>query len=262
MILDEIVAYKKIFNAQSQLKISLAKIRGQAEALPKSPCFLKALQLSKVGLIAEIKKASPSKGLIRPNFQVEEIANAYENSLASCVSCLTDEKFFQGSETIFKNARKVLKKPMLRKDFTIEPYNIYEAKVMQADAILLIASILDNQQMKEYYQIANNLGLDTLFEVHDEKELERVLSINPLLVGINNRNLQTFETSLDISVKLIPLIPKNVYIVSESAISNRQDIETLLEAGAHGFLIGEVFMRENDIQFKINEMFNNLKKKN
>ena len=228
--------------------------------MPKSPQFLNALKKSHVGLIAEIKKASPSKGLIRQNFQVEDIAKAYENSLASCISCLSDEKFFQGSELIFSQARSILKKPMLRKDFTISPYNIYEAKVMRADAILLIASILDNQQMKDYYQIANNLGLDTLFEVHDENELNRVLAINPLLIGINNRNLQTFETSLDISLKLIPLIPKNVYIVSESALSNRHDIEILLQAGAHGFLIGEVFMREGDIQSKINELFLNLKK--
>lgn len=259
MILDDIVAYKKEFNKQSQTKISLKDIRNKAESMPKAPCFLKALKKSKVGLIAEIKKASPSKGLIRKDFQVDEIATAYENSLASCVSCLTDEKFFQGSEQIFSQTRLTLKKPMLRKDFTICPYNIYEAKVMKADAVLLIASILDNQQMSEYYQIANSLGLDTLFEVHDEHELERVLDLKPELVGINNRNLQTFETSLDISLKLIPLIPKNVYIVSESALSSRHDIEVLLKAGAHGFLIGEVFMREKNIQAKINEMFLNLK---
>ena len=259
MILDDIVAYKKEFNKLSKQKNSLEKVRALAEALPNNPRFLKALQNSKVGLIAEIKKASPSKGLIRKDFLVDEIAKVYESSLASCVSCLTDEKFFQGSEQIFNQARLIINKPMLRKDFTIEPYNIYEAKLMKADAILLIASILEQNQMADYYHIANNLGLDTLFEVHDSKELEKVMAVNPKIVGINNRNLQTFETSLDISLNLIPLIPKNVYIVSESALSTRLDIETLLKAGAHGFLIGETFMRQKDMNEKINEMFLNLK---
>lgn len=257
MILDEIVSYKKDFNKLSQQKCSFEKMRSHAEAMLKAPCFLKALQASKIGLIAEIKKASPSKGLIRKNFQVKEIALDYQKSLASCVSCLTDEKFFQGSEQIFSEARYILNKPMLRKDFTISPYNIYEAKVMKSDAILLIASILDNSQLAEYYHIANSLGLDTLFEVHDEVELERVLGVGPKLVGINNRNLQTFETSLEISIKLIPQIPKNVYIISESALTNRQDIVKLLDAGAQGFLAGEVFMRETNILAKINEMFLN-----
>lgn len=260
MILDEIVKYKKEFNQQSMQKISLQSIRKEAEALPKNPTFLKALQSYKIGLIAEIKKASPSKGLIRKDFQISEIASAYEKSGAACVSCLTDEKFFQGSETIFRKARNILKKPMLRKDFTVDPYNIFEAKLMGANAILLIASILDDKQLSDYYHIANSLGLDTLFEVHNENELNRVLIVKPLLLGINNRNLQTFETSLDISLNLIPLIPKNVYIVSESALSNRQDIDILLKAGAHGFLMGEVFMKETDILGKINKIFPELTK--
>jgi len=255
MILDDIVKYKKEFNQQSMQKLPLQSIRKLAEELPKNPIFLKALQNKKIGLIAEIKKASPSKGLIRKNFQITEIASAYENSGAACISCLTDEKFFQGSESIFQSARKLLTKPMLRKDFTIDPYNIFEAKLMGADAILLIASILDDKQLADYYHIANSLGLDTLFEVHDKNELNRVLSVKPLLVGINNRNLQTFETSLEISLNLIPFIPKNVYIVSESALSNRQDIDILLKAGAHGFLMGEVFMKESDILGKINNIF-------
>lgn len=260
MILDDIVKYKKEFNQQSMLKLPLQTIQKMTEVLPKNPTFLKSLQSKKIGLIAEIKKASPSKGLIRNDFQISEIAAAYENSGAACVSCLTDEKFFQGSETIFRSARKLLNKPMLRKDFTIDPYNIFEAKLMGADAILLIASILDNHQLLDYYHIANSLGLDTLFEVHDKNELNRVLAVKPLLVGINNRNLQTFETSLEISLNLIPLIPKNVYIVSESALSNRQDIDILLKAGAHGFLMGEVFMKENDILAKINNIFPEFKK--
>lgn len=255
MILDDIVKYKKEFNQQSMQRLPLQSIRKLAEELPKKPIFLKTLQSKKIGLIAEIKKASPSKGLIRKNFQITEIASAYENSGAACISCLTDEKFFQGSESIFQSARKLLTKPMLRKDFTIDPYNIFEAKLMGADAILLIASILDDKQLADYYHIANSLGLDTLFEVHDKNELNRVLSVKPLLIGINNRNLQTFETSLEISLNLIPLIPKNVYIVSESALSNRQDIDILLKAGAHGFLMGEVFMKESDILGKINNIF-------
>lgn len=257
MILDEIVKYKLEFNKISQKRISLSEIREKAESLPAEKRFLKALKNSKSGLIAEIKKASPSKGLIRPNFSVEEIAKAYEHSEAACVSCLTDEKYFLGSETIFREARAIITKPMIRKDFTIDPYNIYEAKVMGADAILLIAAILDSKQLKDFSQLAGLLGLDTLFEVHDELELKKVLPLKPELLGINNRNLQTFETSLQISLDLIPKIPKNVYIVSESALNNRHDIETLTKAGAQGFLMGEVFMREKNINNKITEIFSN-----
>lgn len=257
MILDKIVNYKRDFNELSKKKTPLEKMQKMAENLPRNKNFLHALKKSSTGLIAEIKKASPSKGLIRENFSIHEIATAYENSVAACISCLTDEKFFQGSEPFFREARNIINKPMLRKDFTIDKYNVYEAKVMGANAILLIASILDVIQLQEFYQIANLLGMDTLFEVHNQEELDKVLPLRPEIIGINNRNLHTFETSVQVSLDLIPKIPKNVYIVSESSLNTRQDILMLKNAGAHGFLMGEVFMREKDIEKKINEIFHN-----
>ncbi|PCJ63347.1 MAG: indole-3-glycerol phosphate synthase [Planctomycetota bacterium] len=258
MILDKIVSYKKEFNLNSKRNTSLEELSSRINDLPSTRGFLDTLKNSSIGLIAEIKKASPSKGIIQENFNPESIAKSYLNTGATCVSCLTDEKYFQGSQKIFEDVRNVLNIPMLRKDFTIDEYNIYEARAMGADAILLIVSILEKNQMKEYCQIANDLGMDALFEIHNEEELDEISELKPELIGINNRNLKTFETSINISLNLIPKVDFNAYIVSESALKTRQDIEVLSEAGANGFLIGETFMKEEHIENKMMELFPNL----
>ena len=195
-------------------------------------------------IIAEIKKASPSKGLIREDFDPNKIAEEYETNGATCLSILTDEPFFQGKLEYLDNVRNSCGLPILRKDFMIDPYQIYETKANGGDCILLIVAALDMVQLKDFSQLAKELNLDTLIEVHSEAELSAALSINPSLIGINNRDLTTFEVDKNLSIKLSRKIPKDITVISESGISSKEDISTSKEHGIHSFLIGESLMRE------------------
>ena len=195
-------------------------------------------------IIAEIKKASPSKGLIREDFDPKKIAEEYETNGATCLSILTDEPFFQGKLEYLATVRNSSELPILRKDFIIDPYQIYETKAYGGDCILLIVAALDIMQLKDFSQLARELDLDILVEVHSEKELTGALSISPTLVGINNRDLTTFEVDKNLSLKLSKKIPRDITVVSESGINSKEDILSSKEQGIHSFLIGESLMRE------------------
>ena len=195
-------------------------------------------------IIAEIKKASPSKGLIRKDFEPKKIAKEYEEGGATCLSILTDEPFFQGKLEYLDSVRSSCELPILRKDFMIDLYQIYETKAYGGDCILLIVAALDIVQLKDFSQLARELNLDILIEVHSEDELNEALSINSKLIGINNRDLTTFEVDKNLAIKLARQIPKDVIVVSESGISSREDILSSKEQGIHSFLIGESFMRK------------------
>lgn len=206
-------------------------------------------------VIAEIKKASPSKGLIRSDFNVESIALAYADNGATCLSVLTDETFFQGHDDYLIQARRVCKLPVIRKDFMLEPYQIVESRVIGADCVLLIVSALGQDQMVELAETARETGLDVLVEVHNETELEQALDIKADLIGINNRDLHTFRTSLNVTYDLLPRIPEGTSVITESGIVCREDVEEMLAHGVYGFLVGESFMRAPDPGEKLKELF-------
>jgi indole-3-glycerol phosphate synthase len=257
MFLDQIVATKKIEVEALKQRFSLAEAERTIGELPNCLGFAKTISAHRnreMGLIAEVKKASPSKGLIRADFDPEKIAISYRNAGADCISVLTDEHYFQGSNAFLTNVRKQVDVPILRKDFTIDYRQIYEARMIGADAILLIAAILTTAEMREFLQISRTIGLDALVEVHDREELERVLELDADLIGINNRNLQTFVTDLKTTEQLIGMIPPGKTIVSESGIAQAAEIAYLREVGAHAVLVGETFMRKESIEQAVQEL--------
>ena len=263
-ILDKIVATKKIEVANCLKKVSLANQREQAEAnnqdvLLKPRGFIQAIenkiQAGKAGVITEIKKASPSKGILRDNFVPEEIARSYEKHGAACLSVLTDVDYFQGCNNYLQQARAACNIPVLRKDFTIDPYQIYEARAIGADAILLIVACLELNQMKDLEACAHELGLDVLVEVHNTPELEQALELKTPLLGINNRNLKTFEVTLQTTLSLLSMVPKNKTLVTESGILNRANVELMRDNHVNAFLVGEAFMRADDPGAALNELF-------
>ena len=203
----------------------------------------KKISAQNIAVIAEIKKSSPSKGVIRENFILEDIAKDYSKNGASCLSILTDEPFFNGKIEYVEQARNVVDIPILRKDFIIDDIQISETKAIGADCILLIVAALDDYQLNDFYEHSKNIDLDVLVEVHNFKELERALKISPELLGINNRNLSTFEVDIQNSIELLKEVPDEVTVISESGILNQAHLERLTEAGIYGFLIGEKFMR-------------------
>lgn len=209
-----------------------------------------------ISVIAEVKKASPSKGLIRPDFEPITIAKAYEQAGVDAISVLTDENFFQGNKGYLQKIKEHIPSiPLLRKDFIIDPLQVYEARSIGADCILLIAAILEAKQLRELDQLAKSLGMDVLIEVHNQEELDLVLSsTNPSIIGINNRNLKTFETRLQTTEELLPFIPPHIPVVSESGIHSRQDIEYLERLGVRAVLVGEFFMRKENIQEAVVEL--------
>lgn len=256
MFLDKIVATKQTEVARLKASFSAAEAENEIAALPACLGFERALEARKrsMGLIAEVKKASPSKGLIRPDFDPVGIALAYEAAGADCLSVLTDTDYFQGSNDYLRAVREAVGVPILRKDFTIDPVQIYEARLIGADAILLIAAILTTEQLRDYLTLARRLGLDALVEVHDREELERALTLDATLIGINNRNLRTFVTDLKTTGELIRHIPAGKTIVSESGISAADEIDYLRSIGADAVLVGEHFMRQPVIEDAVNEL--------
>jgi indole-3-glycerol phosphate synthase len=259
MILDKIAAYKQEEVARAKSHRSLASLQQGVRDLEDQPRgFLRALRATAesnwTAVIAEVKKGSPSKGVIREDFDPLTIAEVYQENGATCLSVLTDEHFFMGHLRYLHQIREVVNLPLLRKDFICDPYQIYEARAAGADAVLLIAAMLDAGQLAEYNSLATELHLDVLLEVHDEAELEVALTTECKLIGINNRNLQTFATELATTERLLPLIPEECLVVAESGIATRADVLRLQKAGAKGFLVGESLMREDDIGAKLREL--------
>ncbi len=250
-ILNKIVAVKREEIAAGLNKKSLAAMREDAESRVLTRDFVGALRAKiasgQAAVIAEIKKASPSKGVIRENFVPADIAQSYAfgdgKTSAACLSVLTDRQFFQGSVDYLKQARASCALPVLRKDFMVDPYQIYEARVMGADCILLIAACLEDTQMAELEAVARSLDMAVLVEVHDRDELQRALKLKTPLLGINNRNLRTFEVSLETTLGMLADVPADRLLVTESGIATRADVQRLREAGVHAFLVGEAFMR-------------------
>ena len=249
-ILDQIVAVKREEVAAALAKKSLAVVRADAESRVLTRDFEGALRAKiaagQAAVIAEIKKASPSKGVLRQEFIPADIAQSYAEHGAACLSVLTDKQFFQGSVDFLKQARASCDLPVLRKDFLIDVYQVYEARVMGADAILLIAACLDDAQMAEMEAVARSLDMAVLVEVHDRAELDRALKLKTKLVGINNRNLKTFEVSLQTTLDMLPAVPADRLLVTESGILSFDDVKRMREAHVNAFLVGEAFMRANE----------------
>lgn len=261
MFLDRIVVTKQQEVEQLKSRFSLDKYESMIANMPECRGFIRALQSEQrhrgMGLIAEVKKASPSKGLIREDFDPVTLATAYESAGADCISVLTDVQYFQGSNDYLSQVRDAVNVPLLRKDFTIDYRQIYEARAIGADAILLIAAILSTDQMREFITISRDLGMDVLVEVHDQEELERVLELDAQLIGINNRNLKTFVTDLKTTEQLISMIPAEKTIVSESGISAADEIDYLSRIGADAVLVGEHFMRQSSVEQGVHHLMGN-----
>jgi indole-3-glycerol phosphate synthase len=258
-ILVRILDRKREEIAERSEKISIETLKSQAALQPPTRGFVNAMlakiEAGKPAVIAEIKKASPSKGVIRENFNPVEIAKSYANAGAACLSVLTDIDFFQGADAYLVDARNACDLPVIRKDFIIDPYQVYEARVMGADCILLIVAALDDARLKELSELAAELGLDVLVEVHDEAELERALKLPNKLVGINNRNLRTFETSLDTTLSMLDKIPDDRLVVTESGIHTPEHVKLMRDNNVNAFLVGEAFMVADDPGEKLRELF-------
>lgn len=246
-ILEKIVAVKREEIAAARKKMPLEAIRADAESRVLTRDFEGALRrkiaAGKSAVIAEVKKASPSKGVLRQDFIPADIAQSYAEHGAACLSVLTDRQFFQGQPDYLKQARASCDLPVLRKDFMVDPYQVYESRVMGADCILLIAACLEDGRMTELEQIARSLDMAVLVEVHDAAELRRALKLKTPLVGINNRNLRSFEVSLDTTLGMLEDVPQDRLLVTESGILGPADVKRMRDAGVHAFLVGEAFMR-------------------
>jgi indole-3-glycerol phosphate synthase len=249
-ILNQIVEVKREEVAAARRRVSLEAMRDDAFSRVLTRDFEGALRrrigAGRSAVIAEIKKASPSKGLLRADFIPADIAQSYAEAGAACLSVLTDRQFFQGQNDYLKQARASCDLPVLRKDFVIDPYQVYESRVVGADCILLIAACLSDGQMAELEAVARGLDMAVLVEVHDRAELERALKLKTPLLGINNRDLRTFEVKLDTTLSLMHLVPPDKLLVTESGILGPADVQRMREAGVHAFLVGEAFMRADD----------------
>lgn len=263
-ILEEIVWYKEQEVAQMRSQLPLIDLQQQVKDTPAAKDFLLALQQSpnKPSLIAEVKKASPSKGIIRADFEPVKIAQAYQTGGASCLSVLTDQKFFQGSFDYLRAIRSSVSIPLLCKEFIIDPYQIYLARTAGADAVLLIAAVLSDQNLQEYLQLIHSLGMTALVEVHTLAELDRVIALNGVhLVGINNRNLEDFTVDLDITKQLIAqrfekLSSLNITVVSESGLYTSADLSLVAEAGVRAVLVGESLVKQPDVEQAVRTLLN------
>ncbi|MEQ7920127.1 indole-3-glycerol phosphate synthase TrpC [Xanthomonas sp. WHRI 1810A] len=259
-VLEKILARKAEEIAERRQRISVSDLQSLIAMADAPRGFAKALieqaKRKQPAVIAEIKKASPSKGVIREHFQPAEIAKSYEQGGATCLSVLTDIDFFQGADAYLKEARSACSLPVIRKDFMIDPYQIIESRALGADCILLIVSALDDGLMAELASVAKDVGLDVLVEVHDGDELERALkTLDTPLIGVNNRNLHTFEVSLENTLDLLPRIPRDRLVVTESGILNRADVELMEISDVYAFLVGETFMRAEKPGLELQRLF-------
>ncbi len=258
-ILKKILARKAEEVAERKARLSGAALEERIATAPTVRGFVAALEeriaAGRAGVIAEIKKASPSKGVLREDFRPAEIARSYERGGAACLSVLTDVDFFQGADEYLQEARAACGLPVLRKDFMIDPWQVREARAIGADCILLIVAALEDGQMRELAACAAELGMDVLVEVHDRRELERALALPCRMIGINNRDLRTFEVSLDTTLGLLADIPADRLVVTESGIHTPEDVARMRAAGVHAFLVGEAFMRADDPGGRLAELF-------
>jgi indole-3-glycerol phosphate synthase len=258
-ILRQILARKAEEVAERRAKHSLgsleSRIREQGATRPFGLALRRRVAAGDSAVIAEIKKASPSKGVIREDFHPAQIATSYQQGGAACLSVLTDVDFFQGSDSFLQQARAACELPVLRKDFTVDPYQVIEARAIGADAVLLIVAALADAQMQELSRTASEAGVDVLVEVHDRSELERALELPDLLIGINNRDLHSFETRLATTLELLPHVPADRLVVTESGIHTVADVALMREANVNAFLVGEAFMRADDPGTKLRELF-------
>lgn len=258
-ILEKINARKQQEITERSAKVPLADLKARAADQPASRGFVRAMESrldqGQSAVIAEIKKASPSKGIIRADFDPADIARSYAQAGATCLSVLTDRDFFQGSEENLQQARAACDLPVIRKDFLIDPYQIYEARAIGADCVLLIVASLEKQQLMKLNDLAAEIGLDVLIEVHNEAELEVALETDNRLIGINNRNLHTFETSLDTTLQLLDKIGDERIVVTESGILQSRDVEIMRAVGVNAFLVGEAFMRTSEPGEALRKLF-------
>jgi len=258
-ILDEIMAVKRQEIAAALKRKPLSVVRADAESRVLTRDFVGALRnkiaAGQAAVIAEVKKASPSKGVLRPDFIAADIAQSYAEHGAACLSVLTDQQFFQGSSDYLKQARASCDLPVLRKDFMVDAYQVYEARAMGADCILLIAACLDDAEMKSLESLATSLDMAVLVEVHDRAELDRALKLKTPLLGINNRNLKTFEVTLDTTLDMLKEVPADRLLITESGIGNAADVKRMRDAGVHAFLVGEAFMRADDPGLALAQLF-------
>ncbi len=258
-ILQKILARKAEEVAERQARLPLAELRRRAADADPVRGFADAVKAAiadgRPGVIAEVKKASPSKGVIRPDFHPADIARSYESAGAACLSVLTDVDFFQGHDAYLQQARAACALPVLRKDFTVDPYQVVEARALGADCVLLIVAALEDRQLVDLAGEAMELGMDVLVEVHDIEELERALQVPVPLVGINNRNLRTFEVSLEATLAMKDAVPRDRVLVTESGILAPRDVAIMREAGVHAFLVGEAFMRAPDPGAELARLF-------
>lgn len=254
-ILDELADYARERVSKAKSIKTAEAVKKEALSLPKGNFeFEKALKKDGVSFICECKKASPSKGLIEPDFKYLEIAMAYEAAGADCISVLTEPKWFLGSDDYLKEIAATVSIPCIRKDFTVDEYMIYEAKVLGAKAVLLICAILSEQEIKDYIKICDTLGISAVVEAHDEEEIKMAVRAGARIVGVNNRNLKDFTVNTDNSARLRSLVPEDIIFVSESGIKDRSDIEAVIKMGANAVLIGETLMRADDKKAKLNEL--------
>jgi indole-3-glycerol phosphate synthase len=254
-ILERILAVKRAEIAAAKKKSSEEQVKERARITPPPRDFVAALRAKQPAVIAEIKRASPSKGLLRPDFDPAAIARSYEKGGAACMSVLTDKEFFQGAPEHLSAARAACSLPALRKDFLIDPYQVFESRALGADCILLIAACLTGSEMNKLEILAQGLGMAVLVEVHDAHELARALELKTPLIGINNRNLHNFETRLETTLDLLPRIPNDRLVITESGILSKADVARMRAAGVHAFLVGEAFMRANDPGAELRNLF-------
>ena len=254
MILDEICAYKREEVDRRKTETPLADLMERIEEARPARDFRAALRQEGMSLIAEVKRASPTKGVLMENLDPVEVAGVYELSGARAISVLTDQKFFKGSLDDLTAVHTHVSAPCLRKDFMVDEYQIYEARAAEADAILLIVGVLSNEQIKEYASIAASLGMASLVETHDEREIERALETGAHIIGINNRNLNTFEVEINTTIRLKRLVPGGKVLVSESGIHTREHVKTLENGGIDAILVGESLVTSKDINAKIREL--------
>ena len=258
-ILKKILARKLQEIEDRSKRVDLLEMSKQAELADPPRGFVNSLKRrldnGESAVIAEIKKASPSKGVIREDFDPVHIAKSYEKAGAACLSVLTDEDFFQGHDDYLVAARAACSLPVIRKDFMIDPYQLYEARVLGADCILLIVAALDDENLHQLFELSSELGMDTLVEVHDQAELDRALKLDLSFVGVNNRNLRSFETSLSTTLDLLKGIPDDCFVVTESGIHTSDDVQLMRDNGVNAFLVGEAFMRAPEPGALLSELF-------